>query len=67
MTVVFLYDKIAMSIGIISVFLYKWYSLWIVKLLMREITAIAEGEVYGDGIEIEDTDPGDISIPLDKF
>jgi hypothetical protein len=61
-SVIFLYDKVAISVGLIFIFLYKWYSLWIVKILMREITSVSGGEVYGDGIEDEPD-----AIPLDKF
>lgn len=64
----FLYDKVAISIGLISIALYKWYGLWIVKILMREITSVSGGEVYGDGIEVgDDSDMIDSAIPLDKF
>jgi hypothetical protein len=68
-TTVFLHDKVAMSISLISYFLYKWYSVWIVKILMKEIKSrVSEGEVYEDGIEIGDTDTEqETAIPLDKF
>lgn len=68
MCFLFLYDKVAISIGLISIALYKWYGLWIVKILMREITSVSGGEVYGDGIEVgDDSDMIDSAIPLDKF
>lgn len=67
-SICFLHDVVALSVGLITIFLYKWYSLWIVKILMREITSVSEAEGYNGGIELpESEDVLDSAMSLQKF
>lgn len=64
-------DKLLLGIVVVTVFLYNWYCLWIVKLLMSEIRAVREGYAnpLDDG-EIENVNnlvPSSDSFTVDKF
>ncbi|CAL8089763.1 unnamed protein product [Orchesella dallaii] len=64
-------DRVLFSIITVVSFLYKWYCLWIVKLLMSEIRAVREG--YANPLDDGEIDqannlvPSSDSFTVDKF
>lgn len=59
-------DKLLLGIGVVASFFYKWYCLWIVKLLMSEIRAVHEGYA-ANHLDDGETEANNLVPPSDSF